>query len=125
MLWKAKRATHGDPRQNLPQQGLASEIVLTALQRAGYQADITIMPWSRVLPMLYQHQTDGVVAIWATNDRRSKPLFSDSYLSTWNWPGCAKTAPWARSWRAPNGNSRSRDAEALPTVSASALPKIG
>ncbi len=66
---------------NLPQQGLASEIVLTALQRAGYQVDIAIMPWSRVLTTLYQHQADGVVAIWATNERRRKLLFSDSYLS--------------------------------------------
>lgn len=67
--------------QDLPQQGLASEVVATALRRAGYQVDITIMPWSRVLSTVYQHQADGVVAIWATSERRGKLLFSDSYLS--------------------------------------------
>lgn len=67
--------------QDLPQQGLACEVVATALRRAGYQVDITIMPWSRVLSTVYQHQADGVVAIWATSERRSKLLFSDSYLS--------------------------------------------
>jgi polar amino acid transport system substrate-binding protein len=67
--------------QDLPQQGLASEVVTTALRRAGYQVDITIMPWSRVLTTVYQHQADGVVAIWSTGERRRKLLFSDSYLS--------------------------------------------
>jgi len=67
--------------QDLPQQGLACEVVATALRRAGYPVDITIMPWSRVLSTVYQHQADGVVAIWATSERRGKLLFSDSYLS--------------------------------------------
>jgi len=67
--------------QDLPQQGVACEVVATALRRAGYQVDITIMPWSRVLSTVYQHQADGVVAIWATTERRGKLLFSDSYLS--------------------------------------------
>ena len=67
--------------QDLPQQGLACEVVATALRRAGYQADITIMPWPRVLSTVYQHQADGVVAIWATSERRARLLFSDSYLS--------------------------------------------
>lgn len=67
--------------QDLPHQGLASEIVATTLRRAGYQVDITIMPWSRVLTTVYQDHADGVVAIWSTSERRSKLLFSDSYLS--------------------------------------------
>lgn len=67
--------------QDLPQQGLASEVVATTLRRAGYQVDITIMPWSRVLTTVYQHKADGVVAIWSTSERRGKLLFSDSYLS--------------------------------------------
>src|SRR5471032_1114793 len=67
--------------QDLPQQGVACEVVATALRRAGYQVDITIMPWSRVLSTVYQHQADGVVAIWTTTERRRKLLFSDSYLS--------------------------------------------
>ncbi|WP_295993946.1 ABC transporter substrate-binding protein [Rugamonas sp.] len=67
--------------KDLPQQGVASDIVSTALRRAGYAVDITIMPWSRVLTSAYQHQNDGVVAIWSTSERRGKLLFSDSYMS--------------------------------------------
>lgn len=67
--------------KDLPQQGLASEIVATTLLRAGYQVDITIMPWSRVLTTVYHHQADGVVAIWSTSERRGKLVLSDSYLS--------------------------------------------
>lgn len=65
----------------LPDKGLASEIVVTALQRAGYAAHIEIMPWSRVLSATYSGQVDGVVAIWPTTERRARILFSDSYLS--------------------------------------------
>ncbi|WP_228896425.1 substrate-binding periplasmic protein [Pseudoduganella aquatica] len=65
----------------LPGKGLAAEIVATALQRAGYATAIDIMPWSRVLSNAYNGQSDGVVAIWPTAQRRARILYSDSYLS--------------------------------------------
>ncbi len=58
---------------DLPRQGIASEIVTTALARAGYTAEISIMPWSRALDYLVARQTgpaprrgypnaDGIIA---------------------------------------------------------------
>ena len=65
----------------LAQQGLATQIVTTALHRAGYQVTVTIVPWPRVLGLAYSGQADGIVAIWSTHERREQILLSDSYLS--------------------------------------------
>ncbi|GAB3254359.1 substrate-binding periplasmic protein [Chitinimonas naiadis] len=67
--------------ETLPQQGLASELVTTALKRAGYDSRITIAPWARALAMSYKGHADGVVAIWSTRERRDKLRFSEPYLS--------------------------------------------
>jgi len=67
--------------ENLPAQGLASELVSTALARAGYESRIAIMPWPRALAMAYQGGADGVVAIWATQERRDKLQLSEAYYS--------------------------------------------
>jgi len=66
---------------DLPRQGIASDIVLTALARAGYAAEISIMPWSRALASVYQGNRDGVVGVWLTGERRARLAVSDSYLS--------------------------------------------
>ncbi len=65
----------------LPSRGLACAIVTTALKRAGYDVTIDILPWARVLATAYKGKADGIVAIWPTAERRSKLLFSDSYMT--------------------------------------------
>lgn len=67
--------------ENLPAQGLASELVSRVLARAGYESRITIMPWPRALALAYQGGADGVVAIWSTQGRRDKLRFSEAYYS--------------------------------------------
>lgn len=76
-------ANHWEPYtgEALANHGLASLIVTTALQRAGYDADIVIVPWARALAMASRGDADGIVAIWSTDERRGKFLFSDSYAS--------------------------------------------
>ena len=61
--------------------GVATEIVVRALARAGYATEISFMPWSRTLASAYHGKIDGVVGIWPTRQRRLKLLFSDSYLT--------------------------------------------
>jgi len=63
------------------EQGLATQIVTTALHRAGYQATVTIVPWPRALGLAYTGKADGIVAIWSTRERREQILLSDTYLS--------------------------------------------
>lgn len=76
-------ANHWEPYtgEGLPQQGYASNIVTTALRRAGYATTVTILPWTRALAMTVAGQADGIVAIWSTTLRRQSIMFSDSYLS--------------------------------------------
>jgi polar amino acid transport system substrate-binding protein len=76
-------ANHWEPYmgESLPRQGFATEIVVTALARAGYVADVKFMPWSRAIATTYQGGADGVVAVWSTGQRRAKLLYSSSYLS--------------------------------------------
>jgi polar amino acid transport system substrate-binding protein len=76
-------ANHWEPYTgaNLPHYGVASEIVSTVLARAGYSSKISIMPWSRALATTYAGGVDGIVAIWLTDRRESRILYSDSYMS--------------------------------------------
>lgn len=76
-------ANHWEPYTGaaLPNQGVATEIVVTALERAGYATEVSFVPWSRALSSTYSGSADGIVAIWPTSQRRSRILFSDSYLS--------------------------------------------
>ncbi len=67
--------------ESVVNKGISSEIVATALNRAGYDVKIDIMPWKRVLASAYGGSVDGVVAIWSTTERRDKLLFSKSYMS--------------------------------------------
>jgi polar amino acid transport system substrate-binding protein len=84
---------------SLPQQGIASAIVLTALERAGYKAEISYMPWSRALASTYGRRSDGVVGVWPTAERRARLVYSDSYLSNdlylfrWRPERCPDRAP--------------------------------
>jgi polar amino acid transport system substrate-binding protein len=63
----------------LPRGGLATEIVTTALRRAGYAVDIEIEPWARALANVANRKYDGIVAIWSTPGRRKRYDFSDAY----------------------------------------------
>lgn len=65
---------------DLPNHGVATEIVVTALERAGYKVEVEFMPWSRALTKAYYGQSDGVVGVWPTRQRREHLLLSDSYM---------------------------------------------
>ncbi len=65
--------------RNLPEQGMASEIVVTALKRAGYEPKVRVENWMRVLEGGEIGIYDGIVAAWNTPERSEKFLFSDPY----------------------------------------------
>lgn len=65
--------------RNLPEKGMASEIVATALKRAGYEPEVKVENWMRVLEGGEIGIYDGIVAAWQTPERAEKFLFSDPY----------------------------------------------
>lgn len=66
--------------QRLPGNGLAADLVSTALQRAGHTTEYVEVPWARVLRGLQQGDYDVIVAAWYSTERTRFGLFSDPYL---------------------------------------------
>ena len=64
----------------LPNQGLAIDLVNTALQRAGYQPVVTIDVWSRTLQGADVGVYDLIAAAWYSDERNKKFAFSKPYL---------------------------------------------
>ena len=66
--------------QSLPNNGLAVDLVSSALQRAGHSTEYVEVPWARVLRGLQQGDYDLIVAAWYSAERTRYGLFSEPYL---------------------------------------------
>lgn len=66
--------------QDLPNHGLAIDIVNTALQRAGYEPVVEIKNWSRTLEGANVGVYDLIAAAWYSNERARQFTFSKPYL---------------------------------------------
>ena len=60
--------------------GLATDIVSTALARAGYASDFEQVPWARALLGVGEGRYDVLVNAWYTDDRTKLGQFSGEYL---------------------------------------------
>lgn len=60
--------------------GLATDIVTTALARAGYASDFEQVPWARALLGVGEGRYDVLVNAWYTDDRTKLGQFSGEYL---------------------------------------------
>lgn len=66
--------------QSLADNGLAVDLVSTALRRAGYTSEYVEVPWARVLRGLEQGDYDVIAAAWYSAERTRFGLFSEPYL---------------------------------------------
>lgn len=64
----------------LPANGLAVDIVIQVMQRAGYQVEMEFMPWQRVFEELENGEIDLSVASWYNETRAQVTQFTDPYL---------------------------------------------
>ncbi len=60
--------------------GLATELVTTALTRAGYASDFEQVPWARALLGVGEGRYDVLINTWYSEDRTHIGEFSGSYL---------------------------------------------
>lgn len=60
--------------------GLATDIVSTALARAGYASDFEQVPWARALLGLSEGRYDVLVNAWYADERTKLGKFSSEYL---------------------------------------------
>ncbi len=65
---------------DLPDQGIATKIVLTALERAGYQSNVQIEVWTRILKGAEVGFYDVIATIWRTDEREKQFMLSEPYL---------------------------------------------
>jgi len=64
----------------LPEQGLAMDLVKTALQRAGYSYNTHLTSWNRVLEGAQIGVYDVIVAAWHSKQREDFLYFSEPYF---------------------------------------------
>jgi len=62
-------------------RGTAESLVCQALERSGWQCEVRVDDWDKVLNAARAGTIDGVVAAWRDSDRESFLLFSEPYLS--------------------------------------------
>ena len=65
---------------NLLNNGLSSDLVITALKRAGYASSYFQVPWARVLHGMQVADYDIVVSAWYDQERAIYGVFSEPYL---------------------------------------------
>jgi polar amino acid transport system substrate-binding protein len=65
---------------DLPNGGLASDLVRTALTRAGYEVNANVEPWNRAYEGTAVGVYDVIPAIWQNAERGEDLIFSNPYL---------------------------------------------
>lgn len=65
---------------DLPEGGLATDLVRTGLTRAGYDMQANVETWTRAYQGVAVGVYDVVVAVWQTRARSQDLLFSEPYL---------------------------------------------
>ncbi|WP_135079960.1 transporter substrate-binding domain-containing protein [Terasakiella sp. SH-1] len=66
---------------NILNKGLASDIVATALRRAGYDVNLQIVPWTRALKGVESGNYHGIIAAWYSKERERHMAFGRPYLT--------------------------------------------
>lgn len=66
---------------SLPGNGLATELVSTALKRAGHRPEYVQVPWARALRGLQVGDYDLIVSAWYSDERATYGQFSKPYLT--------------------------------------------
>ena len=66
--------------QSLPNNGLASDLVSTALTRAGYATTYRQVPWARAVQGLQRGTYDVLISAWYADERARYGYFSQPYL---------------------------------------------
>ena len=68
--------------RQLPEQGLAMEIVSHVFKRAGYAPKIKFDTWPRAMEGVSVGLFDALAAAWYSQERAEEYLFSESYLTS-------------------------------------------
>ncbi len=62
-------------------KGVSSDIVATALRRAGYEVEITIVPWTRALKGVEAGKYHGLLTAWFSSERAQYMAYGEHYMT--------------------------------------------
>ncbi len=62
-----------------PRKGVATEIVVSCLERAGYPAKVVIKPWPRVLAEAQRGDIDALIGLWYNPQRAERFYYTNPY----------------------------------------------
>ncbi len=65
--------------EHQPHSGLATQIVSRALNEAGYQTDVRIKPWVRILQETQHGTIDVLIGLWYSEERAADFAYSHPY----------------------------------------------
>jgi len=65
-----------------PPSGVIVDIVRSAFQNQGYEITVSLKPWSRAMKEVITNRTDLLLAVWYTEQRAKRLIFSESYLDS-------------------------------------------
>ena len=68
--------------RELPEQGMAMELVKHVYSRTDYQPEITIENWTRAMEGVRIGVYDALAAAWYTDERNEEFMFSEPYLES-------------------------------------------
>lgn len=63
--------------ENLLNKGFSNDVVKTALERLGHEAEVEVMPWARALAMTETGRFDVLPSVWHSKERAEKLVFAD------------------------------------------------
>lgn len=68
--------------EQLPNRGLTLDLISAVLKRAGYDPQVSVEPWARIMEGAKNGRYDIVGSLFLTDDLKDTMVYSDSYYDT-------------------------------------------
>ena len=66
----------------LPNKGISLDVIRSVLERAGYQVEVAVVPWARIMDGARKESYDLIGSLFHTEDLKKHVTYSDSYYTT-------------------------------------------
>ena len=66
----------------LPNKGISLDVIRSVLERAGYQVEVAVVPWARIMDGARKGSYDLIGSLFLTEDLKKHVNYSDAYYTT-------------------------------------------
>lgn len=67
---------------NLPNMGLSLDVISSVLKRAGYEVQVAVVPWARIMDGAAKGRYDVIGSLFLTDDMKAHVTYGDAYYTT-------------------------------------------